>query len=291
MPLKYKTFDQLMAGIESDLPAYADEGLIDRRTYIKTARKVNADLGLKIYQEKEAIIDVKDYKSTVPFDFMYLQLALACMIHYSRTPVLRGTQTEQHSTHEEEVPVKMIGVEDSNCMTQCGTALWITEKRGHKNHVYQSYEKISIGRKSHAYCSDTCLNFRFTGPNQMNFDNDGETVHFSFREGKVYLNYLSDMVDDDNNILILDHPLVNDYYEYAIKNKFFENMELNKQGDFIRDFQLTDEKLRRSKREALGIVNTPEYGELINIHNANRRRFYNQYVRYFDEYNQGIFRV
>lgn len=290
MALKFKTFDSLMADIESDLRNYADEGLFDRMNYIRTVRKVNADLGLKIHSEKEDMLEVRDYKATLPLDFLYLQLALGCEVSFVKVPQIRGTQTIQHSSVEEEVPVEIIPELKTCNINSCGNTIWITQKIGHKIYKYESLDKLSITKSSWKYCTDTCLNFRFNSGNQMSFAPDGETVNFSFREGKVYISYLSDMIDCDNNILVLDHPLVNDYYEYAVKKKFFENMELGKEGDFLRDFQLVSEELRKARIAAISFVNTPEYGEIIGMFNANRKRFYNNYIRYFDEYRTGIFR-
>jgi hypothetical protein len=281
-----------MAGVESDLRNYADAGLFDRADYIKVARKVNSDLGLKIYTENDAIIQVKDYKSTLPADFLYLQLAMACDVSYVKVPKIRGIQTEAHSSSEENVPLDIINPCDNKCaLNECNGVMWVTQKIGSKTYKYEHLQKLSISKSSRKFCSDTCFNLRFKSPNEMHIDSDGETVHFSFREGEIYIKYLSDMVDGENNVLILDHPMVNDYYEYAIKKKFFENMELNKEGDFERDYVLVSNELRKARIEAINFINTPEYGEIIKIHESNRKRFYDKYVRYFDEYSQGIFRT
>ena len=290
--LRYRTFDQLMASIEGELPTYADSGLIDRRNFIKTVRKVNSDLGLKIYTEKETIIKVSDYKAILPGDFMFLQLALACSVHYVHMPKLRGIQTEAHSSKDEDVPLEIQNPCDNKCaVNECNGVMWITQKIGDRTVKYEHITKLSISKASHPFCSDTCMNFRFKDPNQMHIDSDGETAHFSFREGDIYISYLSDMVDGDNNVLILDHPLVNDYYEYAVKKKLFENLELNKEGDFERDFVLVSNELRKARIEAINFVNTPEYGDIIKIYESNRQRFYNNYARHFDEYSQGIFQT
>lgn len=290
--LRYKTFDQLMASIESELPTYADSGLIDRRNFIKVVRRVNEDLGLKIFTDKDAMMKVTDHKGILPADFRFLQLALACSVNYVKVPKLRGIQTEAHSSKDEDVPLDIINPCDNKCaINECNGVMWITQKVGDKTLKYEHIEKLSLSKASHPFCSDTCINFRFRSPNQMHIDTDGETAHFSFKEGDIYLSYLSDMVDSDNNVLILDHPLVNDYYEYAVKKRLFENLEINKEGDFLRDFQLVSEEYRKARIAAISFVNTPEYGDIIKIHEFNRRRFYNRYARYFDEYAQGIFKV
>ena len=288
MALRYKSFDQLMASIESDISTYANEGLIDRSKFIKEVRKVNADLGLRLNQEKEAIVDVKDYKCELPADFLYLQLALACHVSYVTVPKIRGIQTEAHTVeHDEDIPIK-IKNSDSVCFNECDGAMWVTQKVGSRTHKFQTFEKLMLTKSSSPFCSDNCLNFKFRDCNQMNILNDDEAT-FSFREGKIYINYLSDMVDEDGNIIILDHPLVNDYYEYQVKKKIFENFKINKEGDFLQDYQIMQAELRSAKAKAISFVNTTEYGEITEIHKQNRNRFYNRYIKYFDNNNQGFY--
>lgn len=288
MALRYKSFNQLMASVESDLDTYADESLIDRSKYIKEVRKVNAELGLKLNQEKEDVIDVKDYKAELPADFMYLQLALACQVNFVTVPKIRGIQTEVHTVeNDEDIPIE-VKKAGSVCYTECDGATWVTQKVGSRTHKFTKFEKLSLSKSSETFCSDDCMNFRFSAGNQMNILNDDEAT-FSFREGKIYLNYLADMVNENGEVILLDHPLVNDYYEYQVKKKIFENLKLNKIGDFLQDYEIMKGELREAKIRAINIVNTPEFGELVEIQRQNRKRFYNRYIRYFDNGSQGFY--
>ena len=59
--IKYITFSQLMASVESDMDSFADAGMIDRSKYIKTIRKCNSDLGIRINKEKEKAVIALGY--------------------------------------------------------------------------------------------------------------------------------------------------------------------------------------------------------------------------------------
>ena len=286
---RYKTFDNLMASVESDLSVYADEGYIQRSNYIKDVRRVNSDLGLKINSEKEFILDVKDYKACLPDDFQYLQLALVCKSTKVTTPVLQGAHTEDVKILLEN---KCNTCNKQPCMCKyefkaCNGNMWVTQKIGIKTETYNHIEKLSLTKGSLNQCADNCLNLGFRCPNQMDI-RDGEAT-FSFREGQVYINYLADMVDDDGNLLILDHPLVNDYYEYAVKKKLFENLNLNKEGDFVNDYKLAKQELREAKTRAIDFVNIPEFDEIREHFDYNRRRFYNKYIAFFNDNSQGLY--
>ena len=290
--LKYITFDQLMASVESDIDKFTDEGYVNRALYIKEIRKVNADLGLKINTEREAMLEVKDYVALLPPDFLYMQLAMACHVSYVRVPVVRGIQTEMHSETIEghtNLPTSCFlhSCDFGDCGGPCANCMWVTQKVGVKAYNYTELHKLQLTKSSHSRCSDNCLNFFFRSPHQIKIEDDHAT--FSFREGKVYINYLADMVDEENNILILDHPTVRDYYEYAVKKKVFENMYLNKEGDFLQPYQAMQAELLKARTLAITFINTPEFGDLQRMYMDNRNRFYKKYVRYFDNRTQGYF--
>ena len=283
--VKYKTFDSLMASVENDLSVYSNDGYFNRGNFIKEARRVNSDLGLRLHKEKEKVIEVKDYKATLPHDFLFLQLAVACEVHYVTVPKFSGIQTEDH--------FEFFKVNEE-CGDVCEIAgqkgrVWVTQKVGLKTFKFDNIKPLSLTKNSQRFCSDHCLNHFFETPDQMNIV-DEEEATFSFRSGKIYINYLSDLVDDDNNLMILDHPLVNDYYEYAIKKKFFENMKFNKEGDFLQDYQIAKQELKEARTRAILFINTQEYGEILSIHNENRKRFYKKYIQYFDNPDQGTYK-
>lgn len=289
--LKYKTFDQLMAGVESDLYTFADEGYFDRGKFIKEARRVNADLGLKINTEREDVLDVVDHVALLPPDFQFLQLAVACNVGTVRVPEIAGAKTEAHSI---EFPLQNRSCEFGSCRTgdcngPCNNCTWVTQRIGIKTYTWTDVRELRLTERSSSRCADFCMNHQFNNAkDQISIEDDHAT--FNFKEGKVFINYLADMVDDNNNIIILDHPLVNDYYEYAIKKKFFEMMKFNKEGDFLQDFQIAKEELRIAKIHAISFINTPEYGQLIQMFVDNRQRFYKKYVRYFNTEGDGFFK-
>lgn len=288
--LRYKTFDQLMAGIESDLNKFADEGYIIRPLYIKVVRAINADLGLKLNKEREDIIEVRDHNALLPEDFQYMQLALAMNISHVRVPTIAGIHTEAH-TIDQTVPNKgcsLNSCESGTCGGPCTNCVWITQRIGVKTYTFTDIKPLSLTRASLGRCTDGCMNMHFRSPHQIDIRDDH--AEFSFREGKVYINYLADMVDDDNNVILLDHPMVNDYYEYAVKERFFENMMLNKEGDFVNDWKAMAEKKRLAKISAIGFISTPEFGEIQKMYMDNRHRFYKKYIKYFNDSNQGFFK-
>lgn len=132
--LKYISFSQLMASVESDLSTFADNDMIDRGNLIKVVRKVNEDIGLKINKEREAIIEIKNFKGELPADFMNLQIALGCYLDYAYV----GQPSFGTLTEETNVPVEKFHTCENACLNECGGCYWVTQKFQDK---IQKFEK------------------------------------------------------------------------------------------------------------------------------------------------------
>ena len=102
----------------------------------------------------------------------------------------------------------------------------------------------------------------------------------SFTTGKVYLNYQSTMEDTEGNLLVLDHPYCNEYYEYALKQRILENM-LFAGEDVSQKLGLIEQRLRAARNNALSFVNTPDFKELYNVWKLNRKAQYHNYYNMF----------
>jgi hypothetical protein len=110
---------------------------------------------------------------------------------------------------------------------------------------------------------------------------DGFIHTINFTEGRVYLNYESLMEDDDGNLMILDHPLVNEYYEYALKERILENLFMNGEN-VIQRLQLLQAKMRPIRNAALSFINTPDFGEMKRMYTKNRKAMYDKYYNMFN---------
>lgn len=270
--IKYITFDQLMASVESDLGKLADQGMINRGTCIKVVQKVNAELGLKIHQQREKMLQIENYKADLPEDFLYLQMAVACAVETFHLPgSVFGTHTE-----ERETTARM----HDACLNEQGGCFWVAQQYKEKTVKFERLIPLRLTNKSLKHCADKCVNTQWsTSAYDVDIDN-GELVT-NFPSGKIYINYLSDLVDDKGNLLVLDHPLVTEYYEYAIKKHLMENFMLNGDLNVERRWGHMKGELRDARIRAISFINTPEYTEIQQHFTANRLRFWNKYHSMF----------
>lgn len=106
-------------------------------------------------------------------------------------------------------------------------------------------------------------------------------IQANFDEGTVYLNYQSTMEDDEGNLLVMSHPFVDEYYEYAIKHRIFENLLMSGDMKWQGQFQIASQQLRLARNNALGYINTPDFHELKKVWEMNRKAQYGEYYNMF----------
>jgi len=110
-------------------------------------------------------------------------------------------------------------------------------------------------------------------------------IFSNFSEGNFYINYQGGLEDYDGNLLVVDHPLLNEYYEYALKSRILENLAMEGEN-VITQMQIIEPKLRAARNYALSIVNTPNFSEMYALWALNRKAMYSKYYDMFSSYGQ-----
>jgi hypothetical protein len=316
--LKYRTFDQLLEEVSVDLNTFALENMIEPQQLIKLVRKLNYELGLRINQQREILLDVHHGKVKLPDDFYTFNFGLICgeYVHYSSYPT-GGTHIEEIPYHE--FPSKT----NLNCC----------EAPAHQPCCYNGKEGVCVTHNPSQPYGDTCTPprmvkprvfvnckgdayelvqivnptqtrvYKYTRPLRMKPSQEIECdcpnlyhnttdegwikfgfLYTTFKEGTVYLNYQGQLEDDNGNLLVPDHELLNEYYEYALKERILENLFMNGE-DVAQRLQLIVPKLKMARNNALSLVNTPNFRELEKLWESNRKAMYGKYYDMFKSYS------
>lgn len=279
MENKYITYDQLMNSVEQGLEMYLNENLIDRNKYIKVVRKINAELGLKLNSEREVILPIKDRRVELPKDFQYAQLVMICKA--TDTPIIKGDAAENSYSNVHVDPIYVDGCTKycppGAILDDCNNCYYVAKSIvNNQVTTFTIDTPVKLTKRSLNFCADG----KCGGTNDLShytIDIKDNQITVNLKEGNLYLNYLSDLVDDDGNLLVLDHPLVNGYYEYSIKHRIFEDLFLNSDADVERKLQYAYQRLQESKIQAHSFVNTVEYDTICELYRNNRRLFYRKY--------------
>jgi hypothetical protein len=325
--IKYRTFDSLLEDVTVDLNTFALENMIEPQQLIKLTKKINYDLGLRVNQTKEVILEVCHGRVKLPDDFYVFNFALLCGEYTVNVGYnIGGTNIQEVPYTEVPSTVDVCSPISVNCRTcnanpcnhtaGCDLNFPIVDPipvaydplnpygdtcippRVFMNCKGDKYELIQVvggGGETRTYSATIPLRMRASQeiecdcPNlYINSGNEGWIkggfLFTTLDTCKVYLNYQGQMEDDQGNLLVPDHDLLNEYYEYALKARIFENLYLNGE-DVAQRMQLVEQRLKAARNQALSIVNTPNFRELEDMWMTNRRAMYGKYYNMFASYS------
>tara|TARA_R110000868_G_scaffold86914_2_gene243450 strand:+ start:1087 stop:2043 length:957 start_codon:yes stop_codon:yes gene_type:complete len=283
---KYRTFTQLLEDVSIDFSTYALEGMIEPQQLIKVATRVNYDLGMKIHRTKEVVIDIEHGKGQLPMDFAFLNYAFLCGEYTVNATMPSGTHVETFN----DVPYVPAPGEVAPCTdgVACKDVCVIDTCDGKNSHqivqrigpnqyrTFSTFRQLRIQDVNSKTCFCPSLGAQASDIAQIV---DGFLIT-TFKTGKVYLSYQGAMESPNGDLLVLDQPYCNEYYEYALKQRILENMIW--QGENVsQQMGLVETRLRAARNNALSFVNTPDFAEMRKLWEVNRRAQYHNYYNMF----------
>jgi len=326
--LKYRTFDQLLEDVTVDFNTFALENMIEPQQLIKLAKKLNYDLGLRINQQKEIILEVCHGRVKLPDDFYTFNYGMICgefTEHVGYGGYGSGTNIQEVPYVETPSNVDVCSPISVNCRTcnahpcnqtaACDLNFPIVDPiptshdplnpygdtcippRVFMNCKGEKYELIQVINTGNVRVYSRLIPLRMKASQEiecdcpnlyMNAANEGWIkggfLFTTFDTGKVYLNYQGEMVNDEGLLMVPDHDLINEYYEYAFKARILENLYINGE-DVAQRMQLIEQRLKVARNNALSVVNTPNFKELEQMWWTNRKAMYSKYYDMFKSYS------
>ena len=313
--IKYRTFDQLLSDVQVDFQNLSLENMIEPQQLIKVAKRVTYDLGLRIMMTKQAVLEICKSNVRLPDDFYVLNYALVCDEAVYHEPVIQGTNIQEvnvsptyKQTSAYISPCTDGSVNCSSCGTVCGTCTCMASPASCVNPPDVDYcvkPKIQLNCKGDTYelvqivksqekvykrlwplrIVHDAQNVDFNCPNIHVRSHDHAWISNGFlftnlETAKIFITYQGQLEDDEGNLLVVDHPEINEYYEYAIKQRILENLLMNDENVTAK-LQLVEERLRRARIYAKNIVNTPNFAEMKQVWEGNRKA---QYAKYYEPF-------
>lgn len=305
IPWEYIKLSQVMASVRSDLQVFDDANMIDEDKCIKIVMQCNEKLGQRIYKSKSCKIDVNNYRGERPSDLWKIEniFALSTNHHtgflYSEGGgVIGATQI----TYTDYVPPKILSKDVSTLTTKCATQLSCcaeapcstgcggrcTGKLTYLTQEEKQYIEYNGGNKLIPLTLATsvlndCVNYspcsRYKGEYSVNMDDD--EFEFTFEKGTVYISYLGNMVDEDGEVLIPFHPMLNQYYEFALKEKILQDIYLNTQADVIQRLQYVSAEKSKHYYDAYQYIQTAKAGQYDKMRKQREMNYYNKWYSMF----------
>jgi hypothetical protein len=319
--LRYRTYEQMLNEVFVDFQNYNLQAYIEPHQLIKVVKRVNYDLGLRINQTIEAVLEVEKGRVRLPDNFYVLNFALICGDYTVQEAMPQGTHVEEriisptYKCQPSTIDTCTDPVFPSQTCNSCGTCSTSPCSCMQKDGGVPSFAqqcmpcpRVQLNCKGEQYELVQIINsqtrsYKFLMPlkmlaNPQNIDCDCPNLYWTaqntgwikdnflytnFQEGKVYINYQGMMEDDNGNLLVPDHDLLNDYYEYAVKQRILENLIMNDQP-VGQKMQIIEARYRESRNKALSLVNTPNFAELKKVFESNRKAMYGKYYDMFKSY-------
>ena len=313
--IKYRTFDQLLSDVQVDFQNLSLENMIEPQQLIKVAKRVTYDLGLRIMMTKQAVLEICKSSVRLPDDFYVLNYALVCDEAVYHEPVIQGTNIQElnvsptyKQTSAYISPCTDGSVNCSSCGTVCGTCTCMASPASCVNPPDVDYcvkPKIQLNCKGDTYELVQIVKsqekvYKRLWPlrivhDAQNVDCNCPNIHVrshdhawisngflftNLQTAKIFITYQGQLEDDEGNLLVVDHPEINEYYEYAIKQRILENLLMNDENVTAK-LQLVEERLRRARIYAKNIVNTPNFAEMKQVWEGNRKA---QYAKYYEPF-------
>jgi len=268
--IQYRSFDELLDAVKLELPLQNIEGFIEPIPLLKVARKLNKDLLAGIDNVDQDVLTISGYKAKLPDNFVLMNFASLCFSGSKTT--LHYTPTTEEVVTEGCYPTDKPYTRYDNC----GNGVQIVQ--------HFSTKTITWDKQLPLYFIDSS-NLRTDCPNKTcmsentAYIKDGY-IHFNIEYGSVYINYVAQLEDREGNLLVMDDDIVNDYYEYALKQKIFEMMA--NQGEQVQGLmQLNSLNLRNARIKAESFVNSPGFNQLKSFHQNYRAAIYKRFFNSF----------
>lgn len=274
--LKYRTFETLLNEVAADFTVYSIEGFIEPSQLIKVVQRVNYDLGLRIHGTKEKLLEIENKKVKLPDDFYVLNYAYLTATYKVNYKSMAGRETENivkcSRCYKPEIDCCCEATYTQEC--QNGEKIWVqvVEKRKTETRIYETFDRIRIA-------TDTGRTDALNDSDNVGYIKNG-FIYTNVSEGKLFISYQGALEDAEGHLLVLDHPVINEYYEYAVKQRLLENLFINGE-DVAQKLQLIEQRLRGARNNALSIVNTPDFAEMYKLWQVNRKGMYHKYYNMF----------
>jgi hypothetical protein len=254
--------------------------MIEPAQLIKVAQRVTYDLGMRIHGTKELVLDIEKKKTKLPGDFYTLNYAYLCGKYTVTERVPMGRHSENVLLKSDMC--KKCGQPDPTCScettytVECDTGekifVQVVEKRKHETRTYETFSPVHIATSSGRI--DALDDHEYKAYIKNGF------IYTNIEEGRLFISYQGALEDLEGNLLVLDHPMINEYYEYAIKQRILENLFIHGE-EVTQKMQLVEQRLRAARNYALSIINTPDYDEIKKVWETNRKAQYHKYYNMF----------
>jgi hypothetical protein len=267
------TYSEIMSMVRADLRIYDEMGLINDLNYIEPIRVCNEKLGLTFSESKELILEVSDFKAMLPPDFYKVfYMAALSKRGFSVANMINAfdNHQDQRTSYEADLCKGTFGCAENVTVIYKREAAEITN-------IYYNWDEIAVAKRRAGKCHKLSP-----------LKNDGKyVVDFTdteiltpFREGEIYMIYLSEMVNEEGEILVPNHPLILPWYKWTVIEKVLSDIIFNSDDANVAEkYKLASRKKDEAWLDAWNFTTDRTYQQMMADKKARELKWYNQYYK------------
>jgi len=278
---KYIKFEEVLNSVKSDLHLFDNNGMVLEDRLFKVIYNCNDKLGLKLNKSKQILLEVRNGKADLPFDFYKIEMLFATAV--TKVPnhlQLIPGQKAEYTTCPPKDNSPLIRIDKIGCKDTCCNDIFIVRQPQIQREIeIKTFIPLSMSKR----CSSFCTTYSPQGSVNSEYivDLEDNIIRTSFKEGQIFLCYIGTLEDEDGVPLIPFHPLLNGYYEWSLKKKILEDVFMNSEADVEKKLQYAIGELKSAYLEAWQFTGYPEHRELENNQRRYESEFYNKWYKMF----------
>lgn len=252
--MQYISSDVIINDVKNRMQTYFASNKVDESILPRVIRKCVGVMGLRVYPEKRAVLEVSNYKALLPESFRYLALAMVCS---GRNKYIKNSLTTRQDqvicppsscstneipcefTQSREVPAygKYCAMTDD-----CGNILRLVETVGFDVFETTDFSMLRATADSKPYCINGCFNLGTRSQYEFEIKNtsQGKVIQTNFCDGRIYIEYLSDLEHEDH-FEVPDNETVKDWIFEELRREIYTYLWDN--GDDVM------QRMQHSERE------------------------------------------
>lgn len=281
--LTFKSTDTLFSRVRKRLKSFNAAGLIDEGDFYYWIKEVIEKLGVSVYQEQKAVLDVVNFKTSLPDNFSYLYAAYKCTPSisdgskntlYPQTGFVFYTE----ETHQPYVKCKSCYAAKIDYVE--GDKITIrTYLEGQPSVLnFSSPVLLKLSKNSKGICDDKCKNLFSTCVHEITIDNG--VIYTNFDNDSIYMEYYGLAIDPESGLpMIPDNTFIEKAIEDYLIYQIFEALWFNGDApDMDKKYQVAKMNYEESLKTALYWVKLPSFQTVINKMRFDRKnlRIYQQ---------------
>lgn len=281
LDLKYIPSQEIINELKNELSTYFEKGMLDESFLYPVIRTCLSKMSLKILPVKRDVIKLEEGKAELPCDFYKMDFAVGCGFC---DQVDVDYLTPQFTEYEVSA-IPVCKTECDYCSDECGNLFQIVQHYNTFSATYSNLFPLTI-KASDNYCTKGCSDKFGSYKHKDEITIREGYVYANFKNGWIYIEYMTNLESDDGDLLIPDQQTIKDWIKHEMMFVCFKKLYLNQEGDFIQRLEWVKSQLSILQVNAQSIYKRWEVREIYDLRKVLRSRYhkYNTavYGRYYD---------